>query len=1366
MSLKALKAICADMRLPSVRVAKLALLLALAGSPALAQGAAGPPSVRILQGTPLSPASAAASSAYSGGMAHTNGLCRDYASNADICPGGARPRDPEIRALAAGLKNDPDLIYEYVRNSVETEFIFGSNKGPLGVIINKSGSAFDQAYLMVELLRQAGYATARYKFGTISLSGDQFYDWTGVRQAKAACAFLAAGGVPATINNVSSTCELGGDVTNAVVAHVWVQVNIGGQNYLFDPAYKPHSHKAAFDVRGQMQFSSGTPLSIASQTVAASGAGIANFDQANLATTLNTYASRLAARFEQADMAGGGLADAIGGEIIVPAVRPVGGLRQTSLSYATETQDWADIPDAYRAKLTVQRRNDDGSLTTYGSFFPDEIFGRRLEIGTIQGDGAPDGVQPRKPELRLDGVPIFVGTNFRREGVDNPWWSYAIKLRIALDHPFAQAAYGDDAYEREITGINPVHVMFGVGEVSKTLGEKWAREQAGEPTVAMEVYGCSYDDESPTGQCSFPYGQVYRANVASTWMAQQARTIEIHARLAGAKAQILHNLGAIYGVQGFSLGQGGETFTGGGEISDITSSLAMTSLTSDPAKRRAALQAVAATMAALEGSVPEQLSDLVDTASTARRFAWGNTPEAGETYSTAKRPFTHIAAYGTAPADASFLYEGSAAVAGSPTAGLRNALNSYLSQGFEATLSLEAALGPGYRTIVQHAGAYQRGGAFVATRYDAGGDPTDIAHVDLSFFNQTKGGGGVTGVGLSEAASKTLVDTFKDRTNQLGVNALTGLASYSSQTLFSVGQGEAPMLLSDGVGLRGGSLTATTMNGTTVAAGNWNFRGPSSLSLVSNNLGSLMAGNSAFDAMGDSRLSATAETLAAFVAMQDIWSAAPSTQRDVAGLLATDWWTRSLLFNTVTVSQGAASRRFVKVNGLGFREVSGGGATLTYAGARTPVRLGPVYYGREWDPERVWSYTDATLTEADKTVKTYAALSTGVGYYTSGREAMLSSVAYAGGIQQYLSVRNTALVGGRYRKTTYLVSTTGAEIPIADPEFYFDDYGQTDWEGTGDPTPTYWCFSNETGGTKPQYVYRTVTDAANQTYKLRFTTAIPRSVNRRPEDSCRLDAIFAPSDQTTPKIQYVYDDAGHVIEARDALAIRQPAARDAYRFYVAEGYRGEWANPTGAGYVVETMPAGGYLADTAPATSLTRITDELGRVNLALYDGRGRLISRTNPDKDKVLFSYDERDNVIKLRQIGKPSPFAALPERVITAGWNQTWNKIAWIKDANNAQTDFAYYDTGDGAGKLRQVTQPAVDGGQPVYTMTYYANGLLKTSTDPTGVVTNFTYDAKGNPTQSLVDPTGKAIRVCKTFDAIGNIVGETDPRAGVCP
>ena len=61
-----------------------------------------------------------------------------------------------IAELARALRNDVDLIFEWVFNNVENHITYGLQKGGVGAIIDGFGNSFDQSDLMIQLLRQAG----------------------------------------------------------------------------------------------------------------------------------------------------------------------------------------------------------------------------------------------------------------------------------------------------------------------------------------------------------------------------------------------------------------------------------------------------------------------------------------------------------------------------------------------------------------------------------------------------------------------------------------------------------------------------------------------------------------------------------------------------------------------------------------------------------------------------------------------------------------------------------------------------------------------------------------------------------------------------------------------------------------------------------------------------------------------------------------------------------------------------------------------------------------------------------------------------------------------------------------------------------
>ncbi|WP_321413454.1 transglutaminase-like domain-containing protein [uncultured Desulfobacter sp.] len=70
----------------------------------------------------------------------------------------------EIVELARDLNHDPKLIYEYVRNHVDYVPYFGSLKGAAMTYFDGAGNDFDQASLMIALLRKSGYQ-AQYVYG-------------------------------------------------------------------------------------------------------------------------------------------------------------------------------------------------------------------------------------------------------------------------------------------------------------------------------------------------------------------------------------------------------------------------------------------------------------------------------------------------------------------------------------------------------------------------------------------------------------------------------------------------------------------------------------------------------------------------------------------------------------------------------------------------------------------------------------------------------------------------------------------------------------------------------------------------------------------------------------------------------------------------------------------------------------------------------------------------------------------------------------------------------------------------------------------------------------------------------------------------
>jgi hypothetical protein len=111
-----------------------------------------------------------------------------------------------IPELARALKYDAVLIYEYVYSNIDYTPIYGVKKGALGALLDGHGNDFDQAALMVALLRQSGY-TASYVSGKITLNQTQLSNLFGV-DTSTACPvlrLLGQGGFPVSLTGCNVT---------------------------------------------------------------------------------------------------------------------------------------------------------------------------------------------------------------------------------------------------------------------------------------------------------------------------------------------------------------------------------------------------------------------------------------------------------------------------------------------------------------------------------------------------------------------------------------------------------------------------------------------------------------------------------------------------------------------------------------------------------------------------------------------------------------------------------------------------------------------------------------------------------------------------------------------------------------------------------------------------------------------------------------------------------------------------------------------------------------------------------------------------------------------------------------------------------
>lgn len=304
-----------------------------------------------------------------------------------------------IIELARALKHDPDLIYEFVHDNIKYYPIWGVQKGALGALIDGEGTAFDQAALMVELLRVSGY-TASYQKGTIEISGEQARIWFGYDNTQACPIFnlISRGQVPikSAIASLGGECPLVSDLIRMQIGHVWVKVNIDNTDYLFDPSFKELAISNGINLAAVSGYNAGSYLAAAKSGATLNANYVQNLNRNNIRNNLSNYTNNLISYIRH-NAPDADLKDIIGGNSIKP-LGNIPALRQTTLPYQVALDnEWpGEIPDSYRPTLNIQYQGINKPL------YSDDIYGKRLTIFFNTSN---------QPELRLDGALIATGNS-------------------------------------------------------------------------------------------------------------------------------------------------------------------------------------------------------------------------------------------------------------------------------------------------------------------------------------------------------------------------------------------------------------------------------------------------------------------------------------------------------------------------------------------------------------------------------------------------------------------------------------------------------------------------------------------------------------------------------------------------------------------------------------------------------------------------------------------------------------------------------------------------------------------------------------------------------------------------------------------
>ncbi len=1365
-----------------------ALSLGLVGAGALQVANAAPPATKLITTSLVDPGSA---------WTYYNGQPNPTVHTPGIAAWAQSP--PEITALARSLGADrissvvpqpvgtmsadqyAQNVFNYVRNNIETEFRFGLGKGARGALIDQSGTSFDQAELMVKLLRQAPGITAGYRVGTITLDATQFGRWTGLVtsldegaqtftvNAAAACQFLADGGIPATVNGVSSCAGQSGNLSTVVMGHAWVAV---GSN-LFDPSFKRNRIDDGVDIPAAM--GCGTMASptcgesirgvMLAGAIQSTFAGATTFEELNrtaLGDRLRIYALGLEAAIK-ANQPGAELVDIIGGIERDLSYSPSPG---TNLPYPSSAQyTWSgEIPDPFRTALRMRAGVFD--LT----FFADEIAGRRVRL-------------PQWSELFVDEAWTHLP--------ENPSCATCIADTVILDvgHPYAalSGTYADastaflltDASENNSSnrGIPPITVVHAWGNGAASTERHIADMQTGQPFMgAQSSCGGKVGGAPPASglpdagwidltDCENPL----QPTMAAKLIHQGSSADKIVQGVTRTNITRHNSVGIVYGRVW------GPTSL---SFMSVGAAISSNSRTSSSAARVAAFEGSSAMWAMLEGSIFQQTGDLDRSLGVAAEF-WlrgGRILDVSPSNMAAVLQALPTGANNHWPADRKGRLQEAATLGHSTIMGLTPGLGSIFYTSDSSAYALyEGAKGGAPVGIFDPTSAFTRTiNESPPSWFQSNNTSVSLANGELTL---TPAPDLVTGVGEFPAALGF----------QRTYRSTAGMSEYIRYQLvdhyWPGDHDPQPQQQSATYEYSGPDSDYSARIG-----GGWthNFE---VLARYGNDGASALGADSGLDA---------AAAIAGIFALTDAAKTVHFTNR-LATMLASGWVGDRMMYNTVNVSIGATSESFHRLTDLSFNAAPRSSSRLVQSGERNPALddYTPITFryirsqGDEisfnWARARAPVFNASNWTFPDGIILTF-------NYAHVGQDYPLPSNSNIR-VYQYREIL-ASVTNNLGRRLTF--NTTPVFLPVGNP-FYWD-------------IPIYRLNSvTDETGRSAQF---NVSDCAGSAFgcgTLRVTSPTgavtkyeyaPNGASPVPaiplKAQYQLRRIFRPSDPNNAFDTIRYDELFRVQQITDALG--RPTNYYAGGVVGSELWkRGETTDPSSRSNVEVADENGNLLSST----------DAIGRTTTNRYDDLNRLVLTTNPEGDQIVRTYDVRSNPRTIVRRAKPASGLAditvedntyvEGETVRVCSNPKTCNRVASTTNPLG-QTSFVYYPA---TGQPLTITSPLVPLGTG---MSSARTTLCYTSITPAGStpisfltgkidwvnatgatrVTSFTYNVSNKyvPLTANVDPSttltapGSGVSVCPTsaksgaldliatftFDPVGNLSSVDGPRTDV--
>jgi len=1225
----------------------------------------------------------------------------------------------EIVELARALNWNPDLIYEYIHNNIQTLPFYDSLKGPLGALIDQAGTPQDQAELMYVLLQQSCYSP-QYEVGKIYLTAAQLTNWLGTNTVNTDIrGVLNANGF-----NISLTYIYiggGGAVVGADVNWVWVSVPIGGTSYQFDPASKTFMGNFGYATRSTGIASLGSTALGYSQSTFLSDAGgsgigtpvVSGINRTNVRNDLTAYANNLVA-YLKANNPTATTNDVIGGSVIAPLppyTPPSGATKWGQTTLCNIVISSVCYPN--KAQLTPSSSANLNSFRTtlaltlgYGSgggftaltgastvtFNSSDIYGHRL---AVQFDATTN-----YPTLLLDGAAQTSASQAVPTG-------NKLTVRVSIVHP--------DFTPGNVTNSDVIQVTPGLGAIY-VIGTAWGGADRGmiEKHRKLMQQNTALNPGNPGAEPVLGEGL---AMLGYSWLAEATRTQQRVQELTGATTNYIHAVGVI-GMKTVGTSQGPFVDLPINMVTVIQRARGTTMSAPTPTET-AAFTTDATMISVLESGAIEQTQPGASAASTTKVVdLWSqsgsildiNNPDiSGDDCNYYKSTLRGM-------------------MSGYDTSTLQR-IDSTV--GYNASTNTCSLSGLVTRIIAPTNGAVVidqwTGGVYYTLKYDCvlgSCSPGDITAI-----------GAIISGGLSGGYPATPVTPPEIQFNQIGeqlaafysppaqyapsimsytntniaaagggsswvqakggdpVNLVTGAYTYSNQDL-SVGSGPYPDTL---------GFSRFYDSGLALSGRNSSLLG---IGWMHNYDMAATPDSDGFEALGDNSPISGAASIAALYVVQDILNLHTNTlkptDRMIIAAQAETWLTQQMTNNVATVALPGSVERFdLLPSGTynappGSASVLAGSASAGYtyvSGAGTTLTFNP---------------TSAAA---------------------PGKAASWSSAAGATVAFSYNS-------GGQLQA----VCEPNCTSPARQLNFLYTGNSLTSVNDNTGSTPRTVSFG-----------YDSLNNLTSVTDPLGATTTFAYA------GVGQIAQIYYPAAPGNAFISMTYDTLGRPNQQADALGHVSTL--------LFAGTRTEIVDPAGTSRVSYFSPSGQTLA-TIDGLGSAGINSGAGNLTAYTLDGLNRVSTVTLPEGGKQTFSYDAYSKPTAIVSTPKPgsglgnltqaftyvSPVAGAPN----------FEQVQTVTDPLGLVTAYGY----DALGNRTSATADAGGSGHfnATSTFTYDSQGRVLSATDPLGTVARSAYDGLGNLTTVVQDYGRLNITTSLSYDGVGNAISTTDPRGAI--